>query len=236
MKNTKSKKVSVTVMIPAVNEEKIIGKTVRDCLKITAYDITPLVVLDSKTTDNTAKAAKGAGATVIHIGEGKGKGTAFRKAIPHLKGEYIVQIDADYQFQPNEIPLLVKPLLEKYDVTLGTRYQEGAKVERGSVTPLKRLGSFGLSAVTSLFAKQRITDVMAGFKGFRRDVLTSLHPKTDHFGYEAELVIRAAKKKYKIKNVPITYKSRPNGYSNVSSIKHGLLVLRTILNVGMGRD
>lgn len=229
----KRKSPTVTVLIPAVNEEKLITKIVKDCLKIKGYVTTVLVIIDSKTTDRTAAKAKKAGAKVLHIGKGKGKGTAIRKSIASLKTDYTVQIDADYQFQPFEIPLLLSPLEKGFDVTLGTRYQKGATIEKGSVTPLKRFGSYFLSLTTTLFTQQRITDVMAGFKGFKTPVLKKLSPKTDHFGYEAELVIKAAQYGYKIVNIPITYKARMEGRSNVESIKHGLLVLETIIVTGL---
>ncbi len=224
---------SLTILIPAVNEEKLIGKMIRDCLRLKQYAIQPLIVIDSKTTDNTKKVAEKNKAQVLHIGKGLGKGTAVRKALAHIKTPYVIQIDADYQFHPDEIPLLMEPLLDGYDVTLGTRYQQGASVEKGSVSLLKLIGSYFLSSVTTIFAAQRITDVMAGFKGFKTPVLKKLSLTTDHFGYEAELVISAAQKGYRIKNVPISYSARESGNSNVNSIKHGLLVLETILKTGL---
>jgi dolichol-phosphate mannosyltransferase len=123
--------------------------------------------------------------------------------------------------------------LKSYDVTLGTRYEKGANVEQGSVSRLKLWGSYILSLATSLFSGQRITDVMCGFKGFKRSVLEELSPRVDHFGYEAELVIKAAKQNYKILNVPITYRKRISGKSNVHLIKHGILVLYTIFKYGL---
>lgn len=222
----------VTVLVPAVDEEKLIGKLVKDILKIKKYSFQILVIIDDKTHDNTKDVAEKAGAQVIHIGKGLGKGTAIRKSIEHIKFPYVVQIDSDHQFQPFEIPLLVEPLLKGHDVTLGTRYQKGAHVEKGSVSIIKLLGSYFLSGAASVVAKKRITDVMAGFKGFRTKVLKNLPLTTDHFGYEAELAISAAQKNYKILNVPITYTARNIGNSNVNSIKHGLLVLQTIIKTG----
>ncbi|OGH12560.1 MAG: hypothetical protein A2857_01235 [Candidatus Levybacteria bacterium RIFCSPHIGHO2_01_FULL_36_15] len=224
---------NVTVLIPAVNEEKTIEKMVKDCIKIKKYNINILVIIDSKTTDQTRKIAEKSGAKVVHVGKGMGKGNAVKLSIPHIKGDYVVQIDADYQFIPSEIPRLIDPLTKGHDVTLGTRYQKGSSVEPGSVSFLKLLGSFFLSGATSAVTKQRITDVMAGFKGFKTPVLKEIKPEENHFGYEAELVIKAVKKKYKVLNVPITYKKRSSGSSNVNSIKHGILVLITILKTGL---
>jgi len=228
------KKFTLTVLIPAVNEEKTIQKIVTDSLKLKGYKkIQALVVLDNKTTDNTAKIAKKAGAKVINAGIALGKGAAVRFAIPFIKTDFVVQIDADYQFLPKEIPLLIEPLVEGYDVTLGTRYQKGAHVQKGSVSFLKLFGSLFLSLITSIVVVQRITDVMAGFKAFKTEKLKKIIPQTNHFGYEAELVIKSAQKNYKILNIPISYKKRSIGNSNVSSIKHGILVLMTIFITGL---
>lgn len=229
---SKVKKNSLTVLIPALNEEKIIKRMIVDCLKIDKYDTDVLVVIDSKTTDRTDDVARMSGARIVY-GKGLGKGSTVRSSIEHIKSEYTVQIDADYQFIPRDIPKLVDKLIDGYDVSLGTRYQKGSNVENGSVSLLKLFGSYFLSLATSIACGQRITDVMAGFKGFKTKVLRDLDFQTTHFGYEAELVIRAAKLDYKIINVPITYKKRLIGNSSVSSIKHGFLVFGTILKTAL---
>jgi dolichol-phosphate hexosyltransferase len=228
----KTKKHKVLILMPALNEGKTIIRTINDCLKIKEYDVKVLVIVDSKINKDTLVAAKTTKARIIYVGKGEGKGAAIRKAIPYCKNEVIVQLDADGQFLPSDLSKMVEPLLHGFDVTLGTRYQTGSHVDKCSVSLFKLLGSYGLSAVTSIFAKQRITDVMAGYKGFNRGILKILDPKVDHFGYEAELVLRATYLKYKILNVPISYKKRETGTSSVSSIKHGLLVLKTIIDVG----
>lgn len=231
----RKKKPSVTILIPAYNEEKNIKRMIVDCLKIKNYVVSVLVVIDSKTTDTTNIVAKKAGALVVY-GKGLGKGSTVRSAIPHIKNEYVVQIDADYQFIPSDIPKLIDPLIKGYDVALGTRYQKGAHVEKDSVSLLKLVGSHFLSFAASVAARRRVTDVMAGFKAFKTTVLKDLDPRTKHFGYEAELVIRAAKKQYTIINIPITYKRRINGSSSVSSIRHGILVLRTIFTTALEKS
>ncbi len=232
---TSSKKPIVTVLIAALNEEKNIKKTVDECLKIKEYDLQVLVVLDSKTTDNTKSVAEKAGARVIHTGKWLGKGAALRKANKYVKGDYVVQIDADYQFLPRDIPKLVEPLRNGYDVTLGTRYRNGAHVDKGAVTKFRRFGIIFLSFATSVASKKWITDVLAGFKAFRTPVMKDINMKVDHYGYEAEEVIKAAKKGYKILDVPIHYKKRETGDSNVMPLKHGFMFLETIIRTGLGK-
>lgn len=225
-------KPTVTVLIPALNEGKLIKKIIRDCFGIKQYIVDVLVVIDCKTSDNTEQEAKKNGARVIW-GNEPGKGSSVKYALGHLKGDYVIQIDSDYQFIPQDIPKMIEPLINGYDVTLGTRYQKGSSIEKGSVTLFKLIGSFILSLLTSLCAWKLVTDVMAGFKGFKTSVLKDLNPQVSHFGYEAELVIRASQKKYKIKNIPITYRKRASGRSSVNSIKHGFLVLGTIIKTAL---
>lgn len=232
MKPNKTKP-KVSILIPALNEEKNIQKIIKECLKLKQYKLQILVAVDGKTTDNTEYLAKKEKVDVVRIKKTGGKGTTFKYSIPHLKGDYVAQIDADCQFSPKEIPKLITPLLSGFDLSLGTRYQKGSNVEKGSVTALKLIGSFVLSFLTSYFSRQRITDVMAGFKAVKLNVLKQLNIQTPHFGYEAELVIKAAKKNYKITNVPISYKKRIAGSSNVRIIKHGILTTLSILRFGI---
>lgn len=230
----KKRKPLISVMIAALNEEKNIQRTINETLKIKKhYNLEILVVLDSKTTDKTAEVSKKLGAKVIHTGKWLGKGAALRLALPKAKGDIIIQMDADYQFMPHDIPKLVKPLLEGFDVALGSRYERGGKPEKGSVTKLRRSGIFFLSLVTSVFCGQMVTDMPAGFKAFRRDVLEDIDMRIDHYGYEAEVIIRAAQKKYKIINIPITYKKRVKGNSKLIPFKDGYLFLKTILSIGL---
>jgi glycosyltransferase involved in cell wall biosynthesis len=229
-------KPTVTILIPSINEGRILTKVAKDCRKVTDYKITILIILSDKSTKTTKEEAKKTKEKIINIGNRLGKGTAIKFAIPHIKTDYTVQIDADYQFVPNEIPKLMNPLLNGYDVSLGTRYQKGAKIDPDSVSWLRLFGSYAISLATSLFSQKRVTDVMAGFKAFKTPVLKALNPQTNHFGYEAELVVRAAKRGYKIINIPISYKKRTVGKSSLDSIKHGLLVLNTIVKTSMEKN
>lgn len=223
----------VSVMIAALNEEKNIERTIRETLKIKKYKLEVLVVLDSKTTDHTGEVSKKAGAKVIHTGKWLGKGPALRLALPAARGDIIVQMDADYQFMPYDIPKLVEPLLCGFDVALGSRYEKGGNPEKGSVTRLRRIGIYTLSLLTSVFSGQRITDMPAGFKAFKKKVLKDIDMQIDHYGYEAEVIIKAAQKNYKIICVPIDYKTRVVGNSKLIPFKDGYLFLKTILSVGL---
>jgi len=233
MNKQQNKQPFITIMIAALNEEKNITKVIKECLKLKQYKKEILVILDSKTTDNTKEVAEKAGARVIHTGKWKGKGAALRLAQKHIKGDYVVQIDADYQFMPHDIPKFITALQGKYDVALGSRYEKGAKIEGDSVTSLRQFGIHFLSLVTSIAARQRITDMPAGFKAFKTKVLKDIHITVDHYGYEAEEIIKAARKGYKITNIPIEYKKRIKGNSKLMPLKDGFMFLGTIINTAI---
>ncbi len=231
IKKQTSKSPFVTILIAALNEEKNITKVVKECISLKNLKTEIFVVIDSKTTDATKEVAEKAGAKVIHTGKWKGKGAALRLAQKYIKGDYVVQIDADYQFLPRDIPKLIKSLVDGYDVALASRFEKGAKMENDSVTPLRQFGIHFLSLATSIACGQRVTDMLAGFKAFKTNVLRDINITIDDYGYEAEEIIKAAKKGYKIINVPIEYKKRIEGESKLMPIKDGISFLKTIIKV-----
>lgn len=227
-------KKNISIIIPAYNEEHNIQKVISDLIAMKKKYSMEIIVVDDGSIDKTSSVAKKLGADIVlKLKKNRGKGFAFAEGIKKAQGEYIIQIDADYQFQPSDLPKFIRAFNKGFDICLGTRYQKGSKIQEESVNFLRLFGSYALSLATSFFVFQRISDVMAGFKGFRADVLKSFDIETDHFGYEAEVVIKGSKKGYKITNIPITYKKRPMGKSSVQSFKHGYLVLATIIRTAL---
>ncbi len=220
----------VSILIPAFNEEENIKKVINDTLKLQKQIPLEIIVISDGSTDRTAISAREAGAhKVIENKKNLGKGGAFKKGLQEASGEYLIQIDADYQFLPREIPRFVKELTNGADIVLGTRYEAGSSREEESVNYVRRLGSYFLSFFTSVAAGVIVTDVMAGFKGFQTKSLKSIPFMANDFGYEAEMVIRFAKKDKKIVNVPISYRRRISGKSNVHTFQDGFRVLWQII-------
>jgi len=217
----------VSIIVPAYNEEKNLPVVVDSLRKLSGYDF-EIIIVDDGSKDKTAEVAKNLGTKVISYSPNRGKGAAFREGIPHATGKYVIQIDADHQFQPADIPVLLKSLEAGSDIVLGSRFK-GGTVEKGSVSKTNSFGNWVMSFAVSVFSGQRVYDIMAGFKGFRREVLRALNLKTDHFGYEAEIVVTGKSRGYKIDEVPIKYTRRVDGVSNVKKFKDGSLVLCTIV-------
>ncbi len=224
------KKSGVSVVIPAFNEQTTIGHVIHDVLSLSKlYDL-EIIVVDDGSGDFTSQRAKKAGAhkVIIHK-KNTGKGGAFRTGYKAATKEYVIQIDADRQLRASEIPKLIRPLEEGYSMVLGSRYEIMNLLSSDFTTFIKMYGNLFLSLTATLFSFRLVPDVMTGFKSFTRRAIVDISPKVNHFGYEAELVVKAAKKGYSMKVVTVSCRKREAGRSNLKAIRHGALVFKTIL-------
>lgn len=192
------------------------------------YPLLEVIVVDDGSVDETSAVARKCGAKVLAHKVSHGKGAAFLTGIAKARGDYIIQIDADLQFQPQEIPLLIGALRRGHDIVLTTRFKSG-HIEPKSVSWLNIIGNWSLSQLVTFLADIRSTDIMAGFKGFTKNALCQLHLVTPHFGYEAEIVIKAGKLGLAVTEIPITYKKRQFGSSSVRVVSDGFKVALTMI-------
>ena len=221
----------VSIILTSYNEEKNIGRTIKDCQKLKKDFPIEIIVVDAASKDKTIEIAKRMKVDrIIRFPFKRGKGADFWAGGLVAKGDYIIQIDTDHQFQPFEIPLFVEALNKGADVVIGTRFG-GGKIQKGSITKRNLFGNWIMSALTSLACKRRITDVMAGFKGFRKDAFLALDLRERHFEYEAETVTKASKMGMNLVQIPITYTKRRGGTSGIRALRDGLNVLKAIFKV-----
>ena len=162
---------------------------------------------------------------IIHNTHDKGKGHGIRVGIAAATKPIMAQVDADSQFPPEELPQLIQPILDNTaDIVFASRFVNGSTIESGSLTRMRRLANYVVSGFTSLLCGTRLTDVNAGFKASKRDVIRDLGIQCNHFGYEPEIAILAAKKNYKIVEVPVNYKGRQRGITNVKLLRDGIII------------
>lgn len=226
----KSKKL-VSIILTSYNEEKNIGRTIKDCKLLKKFFPIEIIVVDAASKDKTVEIAKKLKVDrIIRFPFKRGKGADFWAGGLAAKGDYVIQIDTDHQFQPNEIPMFVEALEKGADVVIGTRFK-GGKIQKGSVSSRNLFGNWIMSAITSLACGQRITDVMAGFKGFKKDVFLALDIKEKHFEYEAETVTKTCRMGMNLVQLPITYTKRVGGTSGIRALQDGLNVCKAILKV-----
>lgn len=226
----KNKKL-ISIILTSYNEEKNIGRTIKDCKILKKFFPVEIIVADAASKDKTVEIAKKLRVDrIIRFPFKRGKGADFWAGGLIAKGDYIIQIDTDHQFQPNEIPLFVEALEKGADVVIGTRF-DGGKIQKGSVSPLNLFGNWVMSFLTSLACDRRITDVMAGFKGFRKEAFLALDLRERHFEYEAETVTKACRMGMNLVQIPITYTRREGGVSGIRALQDGLNVCKAILKV-----
>lgn len=229
-KSMKGKKL-VSIILTSYNEEKNIGRTIKDCQLLKHFFPVEIIVVDAASKDKTIVIAKKLKVDrIIRFPFKRGKGADFWVGGLVAKGDYIVQIDTDHQFQPQEIPLFIKALEKGADVVIGTRF-DGGRIQKGSVSNRNLFGNWVMSALTSLACGRKITDVMAGFKGFKKEALLALDLRERHFEYEAETVVKAVKMGMNLVQIPITYTKRIGGTSGIRAIHDGLNVCKAITKV-----
>jgi len=226
----------LAITIPAYNEEKTIEKTVREIKKVVGknkYDAKILVV-DDGSVDKTAAVARNAGALVFSHPRNYGLAETFRTEIEkclELKADVIVHIDADGQYVANEIPLLIREVKKGADLVLGSRFK--GKIEE--MPFIKRIGNKAFSVVVSNITGMKISDAQTGFRAFTKKVAQGLKIISNHT-YTQEQIIRAIKHKFKVVEVPITFKKRVHGKSRLMGNPFGFAIKAWINILRIYRD
>ena len=219
----------VVVTIPAFNEEKTIGrliKEIKEAMNKEGYDYLILVV-DDCSGDDTAKVAKKSGAVVYSHPKNYGLAETFKTEISktlELGADIIVHIDADLQYQPKEIPKLVEEIKKGYDLVLGSRFM--GKIEEMPL--IKRIGNKIFSRIVSQIVGLKISDAQTGFRAFKREVAEKIKIKSNHT-YTQEQIIRSVREKFKIKEVPIYFAKR-DGKSRLITNPFGY-ASRALINI-----
>ena len=217
---------NLSVIIATYNEEKNILNTIKRVQK--AVPKAEILVVDDGSKDNTVKMAKSIklkNLMVISYKPNRGKGYAIKEGINKAARKVQAQLDADSQFPPEELPGLVKPILEnKADVVFASRFIKGSTIQKGSLTKLRKLANFVVSGFTSILSGKRFTDVNAGFKAWKTDVIRDIDFHCNHFAYEPEIAIKGTEMRYKFIEVPVNYKGRQLGITNVKLLKDGIII------------
>jgi glycosyltransferase involved in cell wall biosynthesis len=222
------------VCIPAFNEEESIARVIREIPKGLADDVKIIVVNDGS-TDKTAEFAKKAGADkIIGFKVNMGLGSAFRTSLEtalEMDADILVNIDADGQYSPGEIPKLIMPIIsEGADMVLGSRFK--GTIEK---MPLhKRIGNILATKATSFASGFHVSDAQTGFRAYSKEAILRLNMLSE-YTYVQETIIQAANKNLKITEGPCTFRKREYGdsrlISNIFSYakKSIAIILRTYL-------
>src|SRR5438105_11028324 len=211
----------IVVVSPAYNEAENVAAVLQELPEeIGGLRVIPIVI-DDGSTDATSDEARKAGALVARLPIRRGGGLALRVGYElalRLGAEVVVSIDADGQHVPEEMPLLVKPILDgDADLVNGSRLL--GEFETESV--IRHVGVHFFSWVVTIATRQRITDPSTGYRATRPELLRKLSLEQDQF-WTSELLIEALRGRARITEVPITIRARRTGQSKKpKSLKYG---------------
>jgi glycosyltransferase involved in cell wall biosynthesis len=215
----------IAVLIPCFNESATIEKVVND-FKIQLPEA-KIYVFDNNSTDNTDGIAKKAGATVYHVYQ-QGKGNVIREMFRNIQADCYIMTDGDDTYPASFAKKMIDPIIEnRADMVIGDRlsstyFQENKR-------PFHNFGNKLVRFLINFLWKSDVKDIMTGYRAFN-DRFVKLFPvMSPGFEVETEMTIHALDKRFKIKEIPIEYKDRPEGSeSKLNTYRDGLKVLKTI--------
>jgi len=214
---------SVSIIIPAYNEEKRLGAFLESIVNYTnqrQQDIHEIIVVDDGSSDATISVAEKFSSRlplrILKHNQNKGKGAAVQTGIMAANGDYIIFIDADGATPISELPKMTDAL-QQTQVAIGNRWMIGSQTERHSF--LRKLSGFVYRNYMSLFGLGKI-DTMCGFKGYHRDVARKLFSNLieARWLFDAEIAYKAVKAGYSIRNFPIKWESKDGSKLDASTL------------------
>lgn len=222
---------TISVVIPAYNEEKTVGSLVQRAHRVLRDLEMPyeIIVVDDGSKDGTARIASQNGVVLVSNGVNYGKGHSLCMGIEKSRGSIVVTMDADGSHQPEEIPKLLFPILRvspHTDVVIGSRFL--GELEDHAMSNLHFVGNKIICLVMRILTGKWVTDSQSGFRAYRREVFDSTWIKSEGFDIETEITIKALVNGFNLSEVPITCMRRADSVSRLNTFRDGFAIFRTI--------
>ncbi len=217
----KFNKDEVCILIPTLNEAPTIGNVVKE-FKALGYN--HILVIDGKSTDNTVKFAREAGANV-RTQSGKGKGNAIIEAFEVIEQPYILMLDGDGTYSSKDAEKMLTPLFLGFDQVIGDRLMNA---EEGSFSRLNLFGNHMLNLLFKIAHSRDLHDILSGYRAFTKLAVSQMHLKEKGFEIETEISVEAVRNGQRIMIVPIKYLRRPGTATKLSPFHDGFKIVSTI--------
>lgn len=214
----------VSIIIPAFNEEKNINRLLSSLRSLPIKNCEVIVVDDGSTDGTLKEASRFRRVEILHSKANQGKGHAIRLGVARASGKTIVTMDADNSHNPDDIPRLVSALEKReLGLVIGSRYLGGS----ADHTPPRAALNNMISIFASIMFGHRMTDVLNGFKAFRKEISKNL--TSSGFEIEIELAARCLREGYEVGEIPAYENKRMHGQSKLSAIRDGQRILSRII-------
>lgn len=216
----------ISVVIPAYNEAPVIASVIG---RVRACGFLRVIVINDGSSDDTARRAREAGAMVINHPINRGAGAAAQTGIAYARRQglpYLVQIDADGQHFPEDIPVMAARMAETdCDIVIGSRW-----LGRNEGVPVSRIAYNRISNVfTNFFCRRNYTDSQSGMRLLNRRAIALLDLHLDGFGYCSEMIVQAEERKLKIEEVPIRVAYTDYSMSKGQDLQMGITTALNLL-------
>lgn len=198
----------LSIIIPIYNEVRLLPEVLRN-VRAMEYEPKELILVDDFSRDGTRDLLRVEEAkpdtTVLYHERNRGKGAAIRTGLTAVRGEVVIVQDADLEYDPNDIPSVLEPILSgRVQVAYGSRFM-------GSVKKMRlpnRVANWILAHSVSLLYGQKITDEATAYKAFRREVIQGVNLECERFEFCPEVTAKILKQGYRIEEVPVRFIAR----------------------------
>jgi len=200
----------ITIIIPCYNEVKTIEIIVNKVLKLNKYKF-EIIIIDDYSVDGTREILEDKLSSkvslIIYNEKNYGKGYCIKKGIEKSQGDIILIQDADLEYDPNDYPKLINPIINNYaDVVYGSRFVGGD--EKRVLFFWHTVANKMLTLLSNIFSNLNLTDMECGYKAFRSEILKKISLKQNRFGFEPEITAKISKMNVRIFEVGVAYFGR----------------------------
>ena len=219
----------LSVVIPVFNEEPTVGNVIGR-LKSVLQEIGfkhEIIIIDDCSEDRSLEISKSQSVKVYSLKKHMGKGYALRAGFAKAKGEIIATIDSDGSHRPEELPRLLAPILQdKADLVIGSRFLREKPV---STRKLNALGVRLFNVLIKILTRTEVSDSQSGYRVIKSEVLNNLSLKSGEYEIESEMLVKTARRGFRVREVPISFEQRTYGKSRLDPVVDGFKILLSII-------
>lgn len=226
---------TIAIILPAYNEELTIGPTIESFWR--AIPSALIVIVNNNSTDATEKIARN---TLIGLNahgrvineQRQGKGNAVRRAFSDLDADIYVMADADLTYPAEMVHRLIQPIIEgEADMVVGDRLSEG-HYTRENKRQFHGFGNRLVKGLINCLFGSRLKDIMSGYRAFNKKFVKNYPILVEGFQLETDVTLHALDKRFRILEIPVSYKDRPAGsFSKLNTFRDGARVIFTIAQI-----